>query len=463
MLGKDQTFVIHPGEFCLGSTLEWVELPPDLVARIEGKALALDTVVPTPGGWMTIEQIEAGDFVFTPDGWPAEVVAATEPLIDRDCLRVTFSDGTSVVCDCGSLWEVWAGYLHHRTSPRIATSAYLEQQLQQGPGPRQYVAPTEPVRYPPKRLCVDPYLLGAAVGDRSATKAAISSAEPPIPRQLGRAGESVQAASGTRSRRTGWLGHTRYAPTDGHARDGSLSSDLRALGLPGRRHIPRDYLEGSVEQRQALLEGLMDSDGEVDGAGRCTITTVDRSLALQYSELIASLGHAPVMATRTATLTDMACGLMHQVQFTPSAAVFRAAGKLARQKLALRPQRGRSIVAVEPVDPVAVKCLEIANPRGAFLITRTFLPTHNSSLGRLGLIVHATAGFCDPGWKGNLTLELNNLMRVPIELKPGLPIAQLSFMTLDRPAQRPYGSRGLGSHYQGQRAATESRYLKRRR
>jgi dCTP deaminase len=81
-----------------------------------------------------------------------------------------------------------------------------------------------------------------------------------------------------------------------------------------------------------------------------------------------------------------------------------------------------------------------------------------SSIGRLGLIVHATAGFVDPGWKGTLTLELNNLTRVPIKLYQGLPIAQLSFMALDSPAERPYGSPGLGSHYQGQTAATESRY-----
>src|SRR4051812_25370000 len=60
-----------------------------------------------------------------------------------------------------------------------------------------------------------------------------------------------------------------------------------------------------------------------------------------------------------------------------------------------------------------------------------------SSIGRLGLIVHATAGFCDPGWKGTLTLELNNLTRVPIKLYAGLPIAQLSFMTLDAPPARP--------------------------
>ena len=106
---------------------------------------------------------------------------------------------------------------------------------------------------------------------------------------------------------------------------------------------------------------------------------------------------------------------------------------------------------------------------GEFCLGRTLewveLPTDivariegKSSLGRLGLIVHATAGFCDPGWRGTLTLELANLTRIPIKLYPGLLIAQLSFMALDRPARRPYGSEALGSHYQGQVAATESRY-----
>ena len=81
-----------------------------------------------------------------------------------------------------------------------------------------------------------------------------------------------------------------------------------------------------------------------------------------------------------------------------------------------------------------------------------------SSLGRLGLIVHATAGFVDPGFAGTLTLEITNLTRIPIILWPGKPIAQLSFMALDRPAERPYGHPELGSHYHGQVAATESRY-----
>jgi dCTP deaminase len=81
-----------------------------------------------------------------------------------------------------------------------------------------------------------------------------------------------------------------------------------------------------------------------------------------------------------------------------------------------------------------------------------------SSLGRLGLIVHATAGFVDPGFQGSLTLEITNFNSVPIVLRPGLPIAQLSFMTLDQAAERPYGHPDLGSHYQSQVDATESRY-----
>lgn len=71
-----------------------------------------------------------------------------------------------------------------------------------------------------------------------------------------------------------------------------------------------------------------------------------------------------------------------------------------------------------------------------------------SSLGRLGLLVHATAGFVDPGWRGHLTLELHNLLNVPIRLYPGMRIAQISFTPLSSPSVRPYGSKELSSRYQ---------------
>jgi len=83
-----------------------------------------------------------------------------------------------------------------------------------------------------------------------------------------------------------------------------------------------------------------------------------------------------------------------------------------------------------------------------------------SSLGRLGLLIHSTAGFIDPGWDGHVTLELSNVANLPITIYPGMKIGQLSFVQLSEAAERPYGSEGIGSKYQGQRGPTPSRYWK---
>ena len=79
-----------------------------------------------------------------------------------------------------------------------------------------------------------------------------------------------------------------------------------------------------------------------------------------------------------------------------------------------------------------------------------------SSLGRLGLLIHSTAGYVDPGWKGNLTLELSNVANLPIALYYGMRIGQISFFRMSSPVERPYGSKELGSKYQGQSEPTAS-------
>lgn len=80
-----------------------------------------------------------------------------------------------------------------------------------------------------------------------------------------------------------------------------------------------------------------------------------------------------------------------------------------------------------------------------------------SSLGRLGLLTHSTAGFVDPGFSGHVTLELSNMATLPIKLWPGMRIGQLCFFQLSSPVAHPYGSKSNGSHYQGQRGPTASR------
>ena len=119
------------------------------------------------------------------------------------------------------------------------------------------------------------------------------------------------------------------------------------------------------------------------------------------------------------------------------------------------------LVEVEPDEPF------VLHP-GEFVLGSTYeqitLPDDiaarvegKSSLGRLGLLTHATAGFVDPGFSGHVTLELSNVATLPIVLYPGMKIGQLCFFQLSSPAQHPYGSATYGSHYQGQRGPTASR------
>src|SRR5437870_12161108 len=82
-----------------------------------------------------------------------------------------------------------------------------------------------------------------------------------------------------------------------------------------------------------------------------------------------------------------------------------------------------------------------------------------SSLGRLGLLIHSTAGYVDPGWDGYLTLELSNVANLPITIYPAMKIGQISFFRLTTAADRPYGSKDRGSKYQGQRGPTASRFF----
>ncbi|SNC65535.1 dCTP deaminase [Kytococcus aerolatus] len=119
------------------------------------------------------------------------------------------------------------------------------------------------------------------------------------------------------------------------------------------------------------------------------------------------------------------------------------------------------LVEVDPEEPF------VLHP-GEFALASTYeqitLPVDvaarvegKSSLGRLGLLTHATAGFVDPGFSGHVTLELSNVATLPIVLHPGMKIGQLCFFQLSSPAEHPYGSAKYGSHYQGQRGPTASR------
>jgi len=460
-VAETEAFILHPGEFVLGSTRERIRLSDDVVSRVEGKALGVDTLVPTPFGWKQIGDISPGDLVFDDAGQPTLVVAASPVMRSRPCREVVFSDGTRVVTDLDHQWRTTdkRGRWGRIRKASVVTTGEIARTLRVGKEHNHQVPLAGAVSYLRRDLPIDPYVLGVWLGDGTSTKSEVTSADQPILDELALAGYRVDAQRTRRLLyRVGGLGHSRNASTGRFEGNDSLSSNLRRLSLLGNKHIPDEYLQSAVDQREALLQGLMDTDGYVDRYGRCDLTTVRSRLAEDYFELVGSLGFRPKLARKRAMLNGTYHGVVFEIQFTPDRPVFRLPRKRARQKRRGLFHRFRAVVDVREVPSVPVKCIQVASPNGLFLITRAFIPTHNSSLGRLGLLIHSTAGFIDPAWDGHITLELSNVNTIPITLYPGMRVGQLSFFPLSSPAERPYGSPELGSSYQGQTGPTPSRY-----
>jgi len=247
-----------------------------------------------------------------------------------------------------------------------------------------------------------------------------------------------QLASTIRAGRE-WNHHIAMAAPVRYA-DQELSHDPYALGVSlGDEPVPQHYLTAGVVARRALLRGLLESAGRLDRGGRRGFASPLEHHADAVVELAASLGLRPVKRKAVSTRGGVEGGPTYRVSF------------------ALRPPSARAVVAVRPVPSLPVRCIQVAAASGMFLVGRTYVPTHNSSLGRLGLLTHSTAGFIDPGFSGHVTLELSNVANLPIKLYPGMKIGQICVLPLTSPAEHPYGSSVYGSRYQDQRGPTPSR------
>jgi len=475
-------FIVHPGEFILGNTVERVKLGNDLVARLEGKALALDTAVPTPTGWTTMGRLKPGDQVFGGSGEPCQVTAVSPIYLGNVCHSLVFDDRTTVVADASHRWVTWTTKERSRENkfnkrvtdglavrllpaPSIKTTADIAETLQhRTPAYMECnhaidVAALETTDTP---LPIDPYVLGAWLGDGTTTEATITIG---LEDQAHFHHEFIKRGYplGSRSVETVFsisnVGQRRNAKGQ-FCDNGSFKCQLRSLGVLGDKHIPMPYLRASFCQRLELLRGLMDTDGCCSRRGQAELCLCNKRLADDATELIASLGIKVWQIASPAALYGRVVGTRYRIRFEAAMQVFAMERKSARVPLPAARKgetKRRFIKSADKVESVAVRCIEVDSSDSQFLVTRSFIPTHNSSLGRLGLIVHATAGYVDPGFDGNITLELSNVANLPIRLYPGMKVGQISFFAMTTAADRPYGSPGLGSKYKGQTAPTASK------
>jgi replicative DNA helicase len=327
-----------------------------------GKALALDTALPTPDGWTTMGEVEVGDQVIGDDGRPTRVVAATDVMVGRPCYEVEFSDGTLIVADAEHQWLT--GTRASRRSEQAAairTTQEIATTLRCQTADRRLnhcVANAAPLQAPERELLVPPYTLGAWLGDGATAAAQITSADPEIAMRI----EGESAELGTVQRR------------------------LRAIGVLGDKHIPTEYLRASESQRRALLAGLLDTGGTVTVRGGVQVSVTNPRLAADVAELVVSLGYRCQTTTERVKGRTENSSVAYTVNFSTDDDVFG----LSRKALLHKERRGatsfvrfgsRFIVDVRPVPSVPVRCVEVDNASHMYLASRSMVPTHNSTLG----------------------------------------------------------------------------------
>jgi replicative DNA helicase len=346
-----------------------------------GKALALDTPLPTPTGWTTMGDVAVGDQLIGADGRPTTVVAATEVMHGRPCYEVEFSDGTVIIADAQhqwltetrasrkSAWSAARGYNRYRTQrtfPSVKTTEEVLATLRCNGTERRLnhaVANTRPLDLPPRELPLPPYALGVWLGDGHSSAARITTADPEI---------------------------VVYLEAEG-VRVGTVQGILRSLGVLRNKHIPAMYLRASEAQRRSLLAGLLDTDGTVTSSGSVQFSVTSRRLAEDTRELIVSLGYRCGLARKRVRGRTADSSTAYTLTFSTVDDVFH----LERKRLLHKERKGpgrtgtRLITAVRPVPSVPVRCVEVERPDHLYLASRSMVPTHNSTLG-LDLARHAS-------------------------------------------------------------------------
>ncbi len=323
----EKTHGLHPGQLVL------VAARPAL-----GKALGLDTPLPTPAGWTTMGEVSVGDFLLGADGRPTRVVAATDVMDDRPCFEVEFSDGTVITADADHQW---------RTTIRVdEPTEYLPTVHRAGdrqPLPDGSVA-----------------LYGAAAAEAILGGTPVDGSEQIVTTfEIGALANC--GAPGRVRHAIAVAGAMQLPEVDLPVRPYVLGLEV---GSGTSARIPPEYLRSSAAQRHELLSGVLDAQRVESTATRVNLVLADIHAAADLVELVTSCGYLPACPPDGAVPPKGGPGGSFWISFVRSAA--------ARSE--------RDIVDVREVPCVAVRCVQVDNDDHMYLAGEAMIPTHNSTL-----------------------------------------------------------------------------------
>ena len=393
-----------------------------------GFCLDINTKIPTPSGFSTMENLQVGDVVFDEMGNICNVTYKSPVYTNHKCFRITFDDGVSIIADANHKWKV-NRFSNTQFSKRFqksivtTTQAMLEDFEYKGKK-RYSINNTKATVIAKVDLPVDPYFLGVWLGDGKQKGNEIALYDVDAPFVLKKFDEAnIPYRIKKRNNQHIWVvkfgtgngdmclrGHNRVnnVYTDGGCKtckrqqkqgkldpflpNSKLFETLQALQVTKEKHIPKEYLFASIEQRMALLQGLMDTDGYIDAKkGRCGYDSINKRLINDVRMLIESLGFKVFLEISTRDTNYASHKTIYRLRFR--AYKGDAVSTLGRKLSKLKKHSSRSyvsyrrrIVDIVEVPSTAVQCIEVDSPSHLFLATEHFIPTHNTELANNAIL-----------------------------------------------------------------------------
>lgn len=340
--------------------------------------LSLDTLIPTKTGWTTVKNIEIGENVFDEEGNLCQVTAKTPISYEGERYKLIFSDNSSIICDGNHLWpaETSADRMSLGRGTNLplrfvtASEMYRTQQTEQR---KKKVANwsirmAKPLELPSVNLPVDPYILGAWLGDGSKSNGTMAGIDPEIKDEF----KKIYKVT---------------SESEYHWYNVGLQAQLRTLGVLNNKHVPTIYLRSSKEQRLALLQGLMDTDGTVSTRwGQPRFSNTDYGLIKAVQEIVHSLGwQSHIYEEKYTTKLNNIAGVIYHINFIADEYVFRLCRKKEKQKQSLERKRAnirshkwRIVKSIEKIETkIPVQCITVNSPNSLFLVGESMIPTHN--------------------------------------------------------------------------------------
>jgi len=339
--------------------------------RGHAKAQSLNSKVLTPDGWSTIGSLSVGDKVIGSNGAPTAVIAL-HPISKMDLYKVSTRDGRSTLCNAEHLWTVETpsntGNREITKETQELAQNYKAPRLDKRSGEtyteyRHFLPNPAPVDLPEQHLPVDPYTLGLWLGDGTSREGQLTTADPEI--------LSYIPYPNTKSKSAQY----RYQIK-------GLSKDLRKAEVLNNKHIPKAYLIGSITQRHALLQGLIDTDGTVAPDGKTfSFCNKDKNLIDGVVELVRSLGGTALVSSQQTRVNKYSTHWFQSYRVSCKLSKDINPARLSRK--ADRWQGSRTlknaITAIEPYSAALGRCITVEAEDGRY-ITDDYLLTHNSMI-----------------------------------------------------------------------------------